>query len=262
MPKKRNKLGLIIGILVSLALVFGLSYAVSFKIAKDNTIAENTTEEETTKEIKAEETSEFVIETETLPDIFESAVEVEIKEDTDVKLICLNRFTIMKSEYEPMLTKLEEGEDIWLWEEAASAFEEMNKAASESGCTLTPIDGYCGNERQDRRYETKVAAFMNDGQTEYEAEMSASYFVLPAGHCDQYLGLTVWIGQESTSFADTDEYIWLRNHAAEYGFVERYPSGKESVTYINYMPYVWRYVGVEAAKAMAEGDLCLEEYVR
>lgn len=49
--------------------------------------------------------------------------------------------------------------------------------------------------------------------------------------------------------------------AAEYGFVERYPKGKESITGIDYEPWHYRYVGKEHAQRMNELNMCLEEYV-
>ena len=53
----------------------------------------------------------------------------------------------------------------------------------------------------------------------------------------------------------------VRKHASDYGFIERYPEGKDSITGINYEPWHYRYVGVENAKAIEESGLCLEEYI-
>ncbi|MBQ8551084.1 MAG: D-alanyl-D-alanine carboxypeptidase family protein, partial [Clostridia bacterium] len=50
-------------------------------------------------------------------------------------------------------------------------------------------------------------------------------------------------------------------HAAEYGFVMRYPKHKQEVTKIIYEPWHYRYVGKEHAAKMNELDMCLEEYV-
>lgn len=62
-------------------------------------------------------------------------------------------------------------------------------------------------------------------------------------------------------FRETKAYTWLQEHAAEYGFVERYPKGKESITGIDYEPWHYRYVGKEHAQRMNELNMCLEEYV-
>lgn len=53
----------------------------------------------------------------------------------------------------------------------------------------------------------------------------------------------------------------FRDRAADYGFIERYPKGKENITHIGHEPWHFRYVGVEHAKQMTERNLTLEEYV-
>ena len=63
-------------------------------------------------------------------------------------------------------------------------------------------------------------------------------------------------------FANTDAYRWLCEHAHEYGFILRYPAGKEEITSNSYEPWHFRYVGIDTATAMYEQapDLTLEEY--
>ena len=61
--------------------------------------------------------------------------------------------------------------------------------------------------------------------------------------------------------ADTDEALWLKAHAAEYGFILRYPKDKEEITGISFESWHFRYVGIDAAQFMQEHNLCLEEFV-
>nr|MCR5149896.1 M15 family metallopeptidase [Clostridiales bacterium] len=63
------------------------------------------------------------------------------------------------------------------------------------------------------------------------------------------------------SFDKSNEYKWLEEHAADYGFILRYPKNKENITKIIYEPWHWRYVGVENAKAIKQSGKCLEEYL-
>ena len=63
------------------------------------------------------------------------------------------------------------------------------------------------------------------------------------------------------SFENTDEFKWLSENAADYGFILRYPKDKQDITKIIYEPWHWRYVGVEAAKAMKASGQCFEEYL-
>ncbi|MBQ8921804.1 MAG: 1-acylglycerol-3-phosphate O-acyltransferase [Oscillospiraceae bacterium] len=57
------------------------------------------------------------------------------------------------------------------------------------------------------------------------------------------------------------DYAWLSDHAAEYGFIVRYPEGKEEQTGLEGKTWHFRYVGIPHAKYMADNDLTLEEYL-
>ena len=56
-------------------------------------------------------------------------------------------------------------------------------------------------------------------------------------------------------------YAWLTEHAADYGFIVRYPANKADKTGQEGMTWHFRYVGAPHAKYMYENDLCLEEYL-
>lgn len=64
------------------------------------------------------------------------------------------------------------------------------------------------------------------------------------------------------AFGETPEGKWVQAHAHEYGFIIRYPKGKEALTGYEYEPWHLRYVGVEAASEMYAQGLVLEEYLR
>ena len=66
---------------------------------------------------------------------------------------------------------------------------------------------------------------------------------------------------KTNAVAKSEIGLWLEKHAAEYGFVLRYPEGKEELTGVEYCAYHYRYVGKEAAMYMKEKGLCLEEFV-
>ena len=59
---------------------------------------------------------------------------------------------------------------------------------------------------------------------------------------------------------DAQVHRWLRDNGWQYGFVLRYPMEKTDITGMDYAPEHYRYVGREAAAAMAEQGVCLEEY--
>ena len=61
---------------------------------------------------------------------------------------------------------------------------------------------------------------------------------------------------------DDKEAIWLKENAWKYGFILRYPKGKENITGYNFEPWHYRFVGLELAKQLYEQDITLEEYYR
>jgi D-alanyl-D-alanine carboxypeptidase len=61
-------------------------------------------------------------------------------------------------------------------------------------------------------------------------------------------------------FEDTEQFRWLKAHCSDFGFILRYPEGKEEITGIPYEPWHYRYVGVEVAREIHENGWTLEEY--
>ena len=63
------------------------------------------------------------------------------------------------------------------------------------------------------------------------------------------------------NFENTEECRWLHNNMHKYGFILRYPKGKENVTGYNYEPWHIRYVGTDHSYKIKEEGLTLEEYL-
>ena len=81
------------------------------------------------------------------------------------------------------------------------------------------------------------------------------------GTSEHELGLAVDINPDETMGTGQELYDWLLAHAWEYGFIKRYPADKVDITGISNEPWHYRYVGQEAARAITEQGLCLEEYL-
>ena len=93
--------------------------------------------------------------------------------------------------------------------------------------------------------------------------VASSYSAVP-GTGDHQTGLCCDITDKTSAydgFSGTASYKWLKNNAYKFGFVERYPEGKEKVTGFSAEPCHWRFVGQYHAAIMHENDMCLEEYV-
>lgn len=127
------------------------------------------------------------------------------------------------------------------------------------GNTLTIASGFRSYERQAKNFEYELSL----GKTEEEVKRYES----SPGASDHHTGLavkfvTATVTEYDELFATMPEYQWLVENAANYGFILRYPGEKEAVTGMAYLPYHWRYVGVEEAAVMNNAGICLEEYVR
>ena len=142
----------------------------------------------------------------------------------------------------------------------------MYKAAKEDGINLLMASGYRNYNTQVYLYEKKINYFKRLGYSQNEATEIASMKVTPPLTSEHETGLAVDILSYShncmdSDFGDSDAGIWLKEHSFEYGFILRYPEGKEDITKIQYEPWHFRYVGKEAAEFIYINNLTFEEFV-
>ena len=121
-------------------------------------------------------------------------------------------------------------------------------------------EGYRTREYQEQVMQERINTYLAQGCGEEEAKRLAEQYVALPGTSEHELGLAVDINADEGSLAWT-VYRWLAKHAQEYGFILRYPEGKTEITGIEYEPWHYRYVGVQAAKEITESGLTLEEYL-
>lgn len=137
--------------------------------------------------------------------------------------------------------------------ELNSAFEKLKSAALEDGVELNIISGFRSYDSQNRIYNNYVA---RDGKVEAD-----TYSARP-GHSEHQTGLAIDVNSLLFSFGETKEGQWIQNNAYKYGFIIRYPKGKENITGYRYEPWHLRYVGDIASKLYNGGDwITLEEYL-
>lgn len=139
-----------------------------------------------------------------------------------------------------------------LRQEAALALQAMQAAATAAGAGLVMGSGYRSYAAQQTLYAQYVT---KDGQA------AADRYSARPGHSEHQTGLTMDFSPISELFSSSKQYAWLVQNAYKYGFILRYPDGKENVTGYMYEPWHWRYVGVTIATAMhTTGASTLEEY--
>lgn len=143
--------------------------------------------------------------------------------------------------------------------EAREAFEEMAAAALLVDYRLVAFSTYRSFEYQTELYKRYVD---RDG-----VEEADRYSARP-GYSEHQTGLAFDIGEvnkeqdwASSRFGETDAGKWLAENAHLYGFIMRYPEGKEFITGYMYESWHFRYVGVEIAKDIYENEITLEEYL-
>lgn len=150
--------------------------------------------------------------------------------------------------------------------EAYGPLNDMLAAGRAEGLNFEICSSYRDVKVQQRLFAEDVEVLMAQGYTYEEAYAEVARETMPPGHSEHSTGLAFDIVALSYQMLDagqvlTAETQWLHEHCAEYGFILRYPKGKEEITKINYESWHYRYVGVEAATYIMENGLCLEEYL-
>lgn len=135
--------------------------------------------------------------------------------------------------------------------ECLSAFNKMSSAASGEGLSIYVASGFRSYDTQRSIYNRYVS---NDGKA------AADTYSARPGHSEHQTGLAIDLNDISSGFAETDEGKWVAENCYRYGFIIRYPKGKEGKTGYMYEPWHIRYVGVAAATEIYNSGLCLEEY--
>ena len=142
---------------------------------------------------------------------------------------------------------------------------DMLQAAKEDGVNLIICSPYRDMERQVMLFHRKITRYMKKGMSYMEAYQLASEAVTVPGASEHQIGLALDIVCNDymtldEGFGETEAGKWLAENSCKYGFILRYPAGKEFITGIEYEPWHFRYVGSEAASLITEQGITLEEF--
>ncbi|SCH04483.1 MULTISPECIES: M15 family metallopeptidase [unclassified Romboutsia] len=142
--------------------------------------------------------------------------------------------------------------------EALNAAENMIKDALKEGIIINIKSGY-------RSYKTQEA--LHDYYVKRDGSKAAKRYSATPGHSEHQTGLAFDFTTSNTRksigtwFTDTQQAKWLYENAYKYGFIIRYPQGKEDITGYQYESWHYRYVGYEHSKNFVMNNLTLEEYL-
>lgn len=176
----------------------------------------------------------------------------------DNLLMLVNKYNHLSDNYTP-----DDLEDVSNWyaygtnqirEEVYDHFLDMFYDAKEEGLTLIITSGYRDYDVQKELYEEYQEIYGDE-----EADRVAAR----PGYSEHQTGLALDIVTYDVimeEFEQTEEFAWMQKNAYKYGFILRYPKGKEAITGYDYESWHYRYVGVEVAKEIHDLDITFDEY--
>ncbi len=141
---------------------------------------------------------------------------------------------------------------------AAQALERLFDAAAKEGLHLVAVSGFRSYKRQEIIFNNHLKKL---------GPVEANKISAQAGHSEHQTGLAIDITSASVDFKLTEEFAyrpegkWVAQNAHKYGFIIRYPRGKEGLTGYSFEPWHLRYVGKKEAKEIFDQGIILEEYL-
>ncbi|MBQ7656444.1 MAG: D-alanyl-D-alanine carboxypeptidase family protein, partial [Clostridia bacterium] len=157
-----------------------------------------------------------------------------------------------------------ESNSIQAVREAAEALTRMIQDAVNDGCKPWKLrEAYRTIADQQRIFNNRVNGYMNGEEklSRNQAIQRTRNSVADPGCSEHHTGLAFDLNVPGQTFGDTAQYLWLKQHCWDYGFIMRYTDEKSDITGITGEEWHVRYVGVEHSVRMRDMDMCLEEYV-
>lgn len=150
------------------------------------------------------------------------------------------------------------GDTVWIRKQAAAALKEL---LADVGCKdeITAVSGFRTQREQREIWDDSMAK---------NGEIFTRKFVAVPGHSEHQSGYAVDLAENAKeidficpNFPRSGIFQKFRERMPYFGFIERYPSGKEKITGIGAEPWHFRYVGYPHSVIMADRGMTLEEYI-
>ena len=187
-------------------------------------------------------------------DDYDSPIMIE----TPVTTSLVNKKYMLREDYIPEgLTSISSEyavEGMQLKQEAADAFLKFAQAGYNASVPIYAINAYVSAQDQNTAYQNAVTWY---------GETAADIYAARVGASEHQSGLAVNIavvGEDNTDYSTTNAYQWTSQNCINYGFIQRYPQGKEAITGFSFEPSHYRYVGTETAKQVSESGLTYDEF--
>ena len=196
------------------------------------------------------------------------------------ELMLLNNYYELPADFEWNLVSWSTGEKVDAMSLNSSAYDKVQAvdaaaykplkdlfaAAKADGVALQLVSPYRSINLQDRLFGSLVNSGIKAGLSRENAIKKANIQRTFTGTSEHNTGLGFDISSAGNwtltqAFDQTAQFKWLKQHAADYGFILRYAADKVDATGIMYEPWHYRYVGVENARQIQAKGMCLEEYI-
>ena len=186
---------------------------------------------------------------------YENTTPTDTSKDT---LMLVNKYNYLSQDYTP--ENLVNVSSSYAYDgniarqDVLDAFKEMYNDALKDDITLILNSSYRSYSEQDETWLTRKKAYGTEKADQYAAR---------AGYSEHQTGLALDINQFNTTekdFENTPAFTWLSNNAYKYGFILRYPEGKENITGYSYESWHYRYVGKDVAKKITDEGITFDEY--
>ncbi len=143
---------------------------------------------------------------------------------------------------------------IQLTAQAADAFTSFAQVGVSTNHNFFATTGYISYDTQESAYNSFLARM---------SETEADSISIRAGHSEHQTGLAVNVAstyETSVAFEETETYKWICENCTDYGFIQRYPAGKETITGVSDELGHLRYLGKDLAKKVKDSSLTFDEY--
>ena len=189
-------------------------------------------------------------------DYYTNVIDITNQDDL---LILVNKYHKLSNDYAPSDLETINSKYQWLGRsnqlrhDAKIAFEEMCEAATKDNIYIYAGSGY-------RSYATQKSLY--NRYVNQDGFAAAETYSARASYSEHQTGLAMDIANKSGFISKgAKEYEWLVNNSYKYGFILRYPEGKEKITGYMYEEWHYRYLGKDVAKDVYDSKLTYDEYL-
>ena len=178
----------------------------------------------------------------------------------DSLMVLVNKLNRLQSNYVPhdleQISLNYATNNKFLRKEAKENFEKLSSDAKKIGYSIIAVSAYRDYDYQENIFNN----YVKEKGENYALKCSAK-----AGHSEHQTGLSVDVmgsNNDYDQFEKSKEFDWMKNNSYKYGFILRYPKGKEYITGFKYEPWHYRYVGKDIASIIYTEGITLEEYYK